>query len=254
MGFATAIAICLFAQLGDSSEYSLNQWESRLLESRWTLIDPTADCPRLLLVLKHHPSDYRTFELYLYDWVDDELWRTIEGPWRADVGPWRTVEAWTGTYKMQSRENHDRSISEKLVQLNVDQHWLSVDSSRLARIGMRVDEHGRVTRRCPRPRTEWIEELALLHWTEESDFKPFLAEMKLDTPAPAEPIPAESVKFLLRSNDVLNVGWWTIGTQYALSPVQKWRRSPLPFRTTRVLPAADVLQDASLIGPLYQGP
>ncbi len=223
MGFATVIAVCLFAQAGDTADYSINQWESHLLEWRWGLVDDRSECPRLLLVLKCHTPDHRVFELYMYDMYDihhdiDEL-----GGHR----PWRTVRAWTGTYKMQARENHDRSISERLVQLNVDRYWLPVEPFKLCQLRRRADEHGLVVWRCDLHPADWPEELGLLHWREVRDFKPFLAELKVDLPT--APDPPESIRFLLRSNDVMRVGWWTIGTEYVLSPVWKWRRSLLPF-------------------------
>lgn len=214
MGLATVMALCLCGQIRYSSDDSLNQWESHLLEARWVLVDEATSTPRILLVFKCLTPDHRLFELYLYDRWDDEQ---VE-----------TVRAWTGTYKMESRENRDKSISEKLVRLNFDQHWVPVDGTKAIWIKDWMTRLGFVYWTRESDLIHWIEALQFLDWTEERDFKPFLAEFKIDGPTAAEPIPPENIKFLLRSNDVKRVGCWVIGTQYVLSPVKKWRRASTP--------------------------
>lgn len=206
MGLAAVVAFCLCGQIRYSVEDSLNQWEQHLLETKWAVVDKLTGVPKMLLVIKCYTPDHRLFELYQYDRWDNE--------------PEPTLRAWTGRYKMESRENRDKSMSEKIVRLNVDEHWLPVDGLKLAKTRNWMLSQGFVHWINEDHRFHWTEELDFLHWTEEQDFKPFLAEFKIE-PGDAP----ENVKFLLRSDDIKRVGWWVIGTGYQLEPVKKWRRS-----------------------------
>ena len=216
MGIPTVLALCLCGQVRFSPDDSINQWESHLLESSWALNDPLSSGPRVLLVIKCLRPDHRIFQLYLYD--------------RWEEGPCATVRAWTGTYKMESREYRENGIAEKIVRLNFEQYWLPVDGFKPNRIRAWMNEQDFVQRARDLTLFHWSEELDLLNWVEERDFKPFLAEMRVDGPKPDEPIPAEYVKFLLRSADVKKVGWWLTGTEYVLEPVRKWCRWPTAIR------------------------
>jgi len=215
MGFATVVAYCLLGQVPYVVEDSLNQWENRLIESRWILVDKTTKAPQILLVLKCFNPDQRMFELYMFG-------RGHECQDRL------SLRAWTGTYKMERREIASKGYAESLVRLKFDEHWLPVDPDKPARLRQWMTDLGLVSWTRERSEIRWLEDVHLLDWTEEIDFKPFMAELKLDNVPSQSEYYCDAIRFLLRSDDVRHVGWWQIGTDQVLAPVPKQSR----WRTT----------------------
>ena len=222
MGFAVAMALCLCGQTVYSSEDTLDQWESRLLESKWVLTDPVSGDPRIVLVLKCFSPDHRIFQLTLYNEGQDETLPRIQ--------------TWTGSYKMESRKatrnDVDTQDSVKLARLHADQYWVPVNPDLYGapdrfRTGWASPDGFK-----PYCMRSWLKQRGLIHWTEEInyidwseriDFKPFYAELVFDAPFMwTEPlVHPEDCKFFLRSDAITHIGWWKIGTQYVLSPVKK---------------------------------
>lgn len=212
MGFAIAAALLLGGQGVYTSEDTLDQWENHLLESKWTLTDKETGAPRLVLVLKYFSPNHRIFELTMFHDC------TPGKPW---------VETWTGTYKTEARRSEDKKDDArdavKLVRLRAEQHWYPVDSEPYwwppdgrgpAKVGHWLLEKGLI---------HWTDIVSHIDWVERKEFKEFFAELIFDAPFMAleSPIPPENVRFFLRSDEVKNIGWWQIGTEYVLSPVRK---------------------------------
>jgi hypothetical protein len=211
MGFAGVVACCLLGQVPFALEDSLNQWENRLIESRWMLVDEATKLPQALLVLKCFHPDHRVFELYMFGRgheCEDRLW----------------LRAWTGTYKMERREYASKGIVESLVRLKFEQHWLPVDPYKPDRLRRWMRETGLVEWARERYAVRWLEDVGLLDWIEEVDFKPFMAELKLDNVPSQSAYYCDAIRFLLRSDDVKHVGWWPIGVDQVFTPVPKQSR------------------------------
>ncbi len=212
MGIAIAAALLLGGQVIYTSEDTLDQWENHLLESKWTLTDKETGAPRMVLVLKYFSPNHRIFELTMFHDC------TPGKPW---------VETWTGTYKTEARRSEDKTNDArdavKLIRLRAEQHWYPVDSEPywwppdgrgLAKVGHWLLEKGLI---------HWTDILSHIDWVERKEFKEFFAELIFDAPFMAlePPIPAEDVRFFLRSDEVKNIGWWQIGTEYVFSPMRK---------------------------------
>ncbi len=214
MSFAAILTLCLCTQVTYSPEDSINQWENHLLEAKWALVDEVTGAPRLLLVMRCMRPDHRIFELYMYDWWDGT---TV-----------RTVDAWTGSYKMEARENRKTKLPEKFVRLEFEQHWSPVDVGKQQWLERWMTTQGYRRWIAEGDAAHWTEALSMLDWTEEIDFKPFFVQFKID-PAPntvVGPRSIESIKFRMMSDDVKKVGWWKLDDEFVLSPVKKWRRAP----------------------------
>jgi len=211
MGFVGIVAYCLLGQVPYVIDDSLNQWENRLIESRWILVDPATKAPQILLVLKCYNPDHRVFELYMFG-------RGHECQDRL------ALRAWTGTYKMERRERAREGYTESLVRLKFDEHWLPVDAYKPEWLRRWMTDFGMTRWSQERSELRWLEDIALLDWTEEMDFKPFMAEMKLDNAPLGSEYYCDAIRFLLRSDDVKHVGWWRIGTDLVLTPVPKQSR------------------------------
>ncbi len=204
MGFAVITALCLCGQDGFPKDDTLNQWESRLLESKWVLTDPATGVPHVLLVLRDYTPSHRIFQLTIYHHEPG-----LNLPW---------AETWTGTYKMEARKagdgNRGREDDIKLARLHADQYWLPVERNRPESIKNVLEARGLI---------DWTDEINYIDWLERKDFKPFFAELIFDAPF-LRTLPELSggrVAFFLRSDEVTKIGWWNIGTTYVLSPVHK---------------------------------
>ena len=222
MGFAVAMALCLCGQTVYSSEDTLDQWENRLLESKWVYTDPTSGAPRIVLVMKCFSPDHRIFQLTLYnEGIDDTL-------------PY--IQTWTGTYKMESRKatrnDTDSQDSVKLARIRADQYWVPVNANHCRWPGRYIpawsgsDGQQFCSMRQmlqARGLIHWTEDINYIDWSERIDFKPFYAELVFDAPFMwTEPLAnPENVKLFLRSDAITHIGWWKIGCQYILSPVKK---------------------------------
>jgi len=214
MSFAAILTLCLYGQVVYSPEDSINQWESHLLEARWALLDESTAAPRVLLVFRCLRPDHRVFELYMYDWWGNTTLRT--------------VEAWTGTYKMEARENRKTEKPEKYVQLEFEQHWLPVDVGKQQWLEQWMSGRGYHRWLTEGDATHWTETLEMLDWTEGLDFKPFIVKFQLEpvTGSAVGPQSIEGIRIRLLSDDVKKVGWWTLNEEHDMTPVKKWRRAP----------------------------
>lgn len=204
MGIVAVMSLWLCGQAPVLSERTLDQWENRLAETQWVLKDEVTGEPWMLLVLKHYPVNNRIFRLTMYHPAD----RT--------VGP--RMETWTGSYKMEARRASDDYDQDaiKLVRLQADRRWWPVNW-----IG-RCDLVRPLLAANPMP---WPASLVWVDWLEQDEFRPFFAELVFEAPfLPAAEEP--QVQFLLRSDEVLGIGWWKIGTVYRFSPVPKF--PPVP--------------------------
>ena len=250
MGFAVVMALCLCGQEVYSTDDTLDQWESGLLESKWALTDRDTGAPQMLLVLKCLPPEHRIFELTMYNNATGPATPNIDvSPYKPaakedvpTIGPvprleaWPKIEAWTGTYKMESRKASHNSMDNqeniKLVRLQVEQHWMPVDRQRLwwARIGgENPTQETSLEPTClkdvlrGRGLIDWTDEISYIHWFDRKDFKPFYVELIFEAPFLREqgPLTSDHIKFFLRSDSVRKIGWWKIGTQYTLDAVKK---------------------------------
>ena len=191
MSLAVVAALSLCGQITPHGDDTLNQWESRLLESKWVLTDPRSGTPQMVLVLKDFTPSHRIFQLTMYN-----------AP-TGDGTPW--VQTWTGTYKMESRRANNKEFEAqdavKLVRLHADQYWIPVDRDRPDRVKNSLMARGLLN---------WTDEIAYIDWLERKDFKPFFAELIVDAPFmwAEPPIPTEHARFFLRSDEVTKIGWW----------------------------------------------
>ncbi|MGO8752221.1 MAG: hypothetical protein ACLQNE_40295 [Thermoguttaceae bacterium] len=204
MSLAVITALCLCGQITAPSDDTLNQWESRLLESKWVLTDPVSQTPQMVLVLHDFNPSHRIFALTMYN--------TVTG----DGIPW--IQAWTGTYKTEARRANHKDIQAqdavKLVRLHAEQYWVPVDRDR--------PDHVRNILKA-RHLIDWTDEMAYIDWLERKDFKPFYAELVFDAPFmwSEPPIPSEHMRFFLRSDEVTKIGWWKLGAEQVLTPIRK---------------------------------
>lgn len=207
MAIAALLALYLGAQPVDVGKDTIEQWENRLLESKWLLEDEATGTPRILLVLQNYPVDHRIFRLCMYN------------PRNREGRPW--LETWTGTYKMEARRSGDKEGDHrdavKLIRLQADRYWLPVNRERV----FDEFEHQFLEKYARLP---WTETLDWIDWIEQDEFKPFFAELIFDAPyLPATAVtPADNVRFLLRSDEVSKISWWKIGTVRQFFPV--WKR------------------------------
>jgi hypothetical protein len=206
-----------------TSEDTLEQWENHLLESKWTWRHPVTGMPHMVLVLKYFTGNHRTFELTMFHDHDPSPGRhvpMVDYPCR----PW--VETWTGTYKTEARRAEDKKFDQqdavKLIRLRAEQHWYPVNScpywwspdGHPAKVGPWMRDRGLI---------DWTDMISNIDWVEKKQFKEFFAELIFDAPFMADeaPIPADNVRFFLRSDAVKKIGWWQIGTEYVFEPVKK---------------------------------
>lgn len=224
MNFAIVMALGLCGQSIDifTGDDTLDQWEQGLLESKWECRDKATGAPRMLLVMKYWPVDYRVFQL------------VMRNPWEGTSSP--RVEVWTGTYKMMSRRTEDNYMSTQeqiqMVRLSFDQHWVPVERGHYwpavleDPLRLRHDGLSPLTLAGAlqaEDRLHWSEEISYIHWAEHKDFKQFFAELIFDAPFMRKDYVAtsEKMKFFLRSDSVKKVGWWRIGTEQTFTSLKK---------------------------------
>lgn len=224
MHFAIVMALGLCGQSIDvyTGDDTLDQWEQGLLESKWECRDPKTGEPRMLLVMKYWPVDYRVFQL------------VMRNPWEGASTP--RVEAWTGTYKMMSRRFDANHLSTQdtiqMVRLSFDQHWVPIerghywppvheDPWRLRHDGLSPLTLAGALQ--AEKRLHWSEEISYIHWAEHKNFKQFFAELIFDAPFLRKDYVAtsEKMKFFLRSDSTKKVGWWKIGTEQTFTALKK---------------------------------